>query len=404
MTFSIISAPFTFLRNRPKVFLPLAILLFGILGAYALISARSDVETEIPKAPPPLIRALPVRVESLELKVPAQGTVTPRTETDLIAQVSGQIIEVSPEFANGGFFEEGDVLLRIDPRDYDLALALANVEVAQARVRYSQEQEETEVAQAEWAKIGEGDPSDLVLRKPQLAQARASLDAAQARYQMAKLNLERTEVRAPYAGRVRYKRVDVGQVVGPTAPLGKIYAVDFAEIRLPIPDQELEFLDVSLYRTGKSEIVEGPTVDLQADFAGHTYTWSGRVVRVEGEIDPLTRMINLVARVDDPYAAPEGSLRPPLTVGLYVEAAVGGKMVENAVVLPRAALRGRDRVLVVDEGRLYFRDVVVLRSDSEKVIITSGLKQGEHVCISPLDAVVDGMRVRSSVQVEGGVG
>jgi RND family efflux transporter MFP subunit len=221
---------------------------------------------------------------------------------------------------------------------------------------------------------------------------------------MAELSLERTEVRAPFDGRVRSKRVDVGQVIGPNNPLGRIYAVDYAEIRLPIPDPELKYLNVSLYRSDQIEIVDGPRVDLHADFAGSRYTWTGRVVRVEGEIDPLTRMINLVARVDDPYGVPEDAVRPPLVVGLYVEADIGGKIVDNAIVLPRAALRGTNRVLVVSDERLYFRDVVVLRTDTERVIITSGLKPGERVCISPLDVVVEGMRVRSSVEVEGGTG
>ena len=392
------------MKLNPKVAFPILILLAGILSAAALIAARSDVETAPTKTPPPLIRAVDVRMESLELTVAAQGTVEPRTESDLIAQVSGQVVEVSPKFANGGFFEKGDVLIRIDPRDYELILATANVEVTQAQVRYSQEQEESEVAKAEWSKIGEGEPSDLVLRKPQLAQARASLDAARARYRMAELSLERTEVRAPFDGRVRSKRVDVGQVIGPNNPLGRIYAVDYAEIRLPIPDPELKYLNVSLYRSDQIEIVDGPRVDLHADFAGSRYTWTGRVVRVEGEIDPLTRMINLVARVDDPYGVPEDAVRPPLVVGLYVEADIGGKIVDNAIILPRAALRGTNRVLVVSDGRLYFRDVVVLRADTERVIITSGLKPGERVCISPLDVVVEGMRVRSSVEVEGGTG
>lgn len=392
------------MKLNPKILAPVIILAVGLALTAGLVLTRSGVETEVPKAPPPLVRSLPVRLESLELKVPAQGTVAPRTESDLIAQVSGQVIEVSPRFANGGFFSAGDVLVRIDPRDYELALATANVEVAQARVRYEQEKEEAEVARAEWARMGKGEPSDLVLRKPQLAQARAALDAAQARYQMARLNLERATLKAPYDGRVRSKLVDVGHVVGPGVRLGRIYAVDYAEIRLPIPDPELAYLEVPLHRTSQIEIPDGPRVDLNADFAGGTYTWSGRVVRVEGEIDPATRMVHLVARVDDPYASSETDTRPPLAVGLYVEASISGRSVDNAVVLPRSALRGRDRVLVVSDERLYFRDVEVLRADSEKVIITSGLRSGEHVCISPLDAVVDGMRVRSSVQVEGGVG
>ena len=154
------------MKLNMKIVAPIGILVIGLASAAVLIAARSSVETEIPKAPPPLVRALDVRMESLELKVPAQGTVAPRTESDLISQVSGRVVDVSPKFANGGFFEKGDVLVQIDPRDYELALATANVEVAKAQVRYSQEQEESAVAQAEWAKVGDGKATDLVLRKP----------------------------------------------------------------------------------------------------------------------------------------------------------------------------------------------------------------------------------------------
>lgn len=387
-----------------KVVAPIGILVFGLAGAAVLVAAKSSVETEPPRTPPPLIRALDVRAESLKLKVSTQGTVAPRTESDLIAQVSGQVVEISRKFANGGFFEKGDILVQIDQRDYELTLATANVEVAQAEVRFAQEQEESKVAQTEWEKVGEGVPSDLVLRKPQLAQARAALDAARARYQMAKLKLERTSVKAAFDGRVRTKRVDVGQVVGPNTPLGRVYAVDYAEVRLPIPDPELKYLDVSLHRTGEAELEDGPSVEFHADFAGSRYTWAGQVVRVEGEIDPQTRMVNLVARVNDPYAAPEDDVRPPLAVGLYVEADIGGKTVDDAFVLPRSALRGRSQVLVVEDERLYFRNVIVLRSDSEHIIVTDGLTTGERVCISPLDTVVDGMRIRSSAGVKRGIG
>ncbi len=165
------------MKLDPKLAYPILILLVGILGAAALIATRSDVETETTKPLPPLIRAVVVRFESLELTVLAQGTVAPRTESDLIARVSGRVIEISPKFANGGFFEKGDVLIRIDQRDYVLALAITRAEVARAQVRYSLEREEAEVAKVEWSEVGEGEPSDLVLRKPQLAQASAALGA-----------------------------------------------------------------------------------------------------------------------------------------------------------------------------------------------------------------------------------
>ncbi len=383
------------MRWNPKVVYPIVVIAIGILGATTLISSRTVVQTQAPEIPPPLVRALRVHTESLQLKVKAQGTVAPRTESVLVSQVAGQIVWVSPAFASGGFFEAGDLLVRLDRRDYELGLARARVQVAQAKVRLAREEEEAGVARQEWSRVGKGEATPLVLREPQLAEARASLEAARAVWGQAQLSLERTEVRAPYAGRVRMKLADVGQFVNPGVGLARLYAVDYAEVRLPIPDAQLAFLDLSLDFRGSSGGVEGPEVTWSADFAGGRHTWVGRIVRVEGEIDSRTRMVHLVGRVEDPYGRVGDVRRPPLAVGLFVEAEIFGRRVEDVVVLPRSVLRGGDEVLVVDvEDRLRFRRVGVVRADAEGVVIGSGLLEGERVCVSPLDAVVDGMRVR----------
>lgn len=380
-------------RPNPKVLFPIAVLAVGIPGAVALITSRPQVQIQPPEVPPPLVRVIHVKRQSLQLKVHAQGNVTPRTESTLISQVPGQVVAVSPAFASGGFFEAGDLLASIDPRDYELALARARSQVAQAEVRVAREGEEAALARQEWERVGQGEPTDLVLRKPQLAEAKAALEAAQANMEQARLNLERTQIRAPYAGRVRSKTVDVGQFVNPGAPLARIYSVDYAEVRLSVPNDQLAYLDYSL--NFRNETQAGPETILRTTFAGRRYAWSGRIVRVEGEIDPRTRMVTLVARVENPYARGGDPDRLPLAVGLFVKAEILGRQVENIVVLPRSAIRGRDRVLVVDnENRLRFRTVDILRASVGEVVVRSGLDQGERVCTSPLDAVVDGMRVR----------
>jgi RND family efflux transporter MFP subunit len=214
--------------------------------------------------------------------------------------------------------------------------------------------------------------------------------------EQARLNLERTGITAPFAGRVRTTNVDVGQFVNPGTPVARIYSVDYAEVRLPVPDDQLAYLDLSMHFRGELTLLKGPEVLLHASFAGRDYTWTGRIVRVEGEIDSRTRMVTLVARVADPYGRGEDPNRPPLAAGLFVEAEILGHEVESVVILPRSALRTRDQVLVVsEEDRLYYRRVDVLRSDAETVVIRSGLDSGERICLSPLDAVVEGMRVRA---------
>lgn len=378
-----------------KILLPILILIIGAAGAAGLFASRDAVETRPPEVPPPLVRVSKVKPHTVQLTVSAQGTVAPRTESTLIAQVAGQIRTVLPAFASGGFFEKGDLLLTIDPRDYEVAVSQAKVQVAQAQLIISREQEESDIARQEWERIGKGEPSDLVLRKPQIAEAQAALEAAKGALTRAELNLERTFIRAPYAGRVRSKSADVGQYVGPGTPIGRIYAVDYAEVRLPIPDQELAFLDLGFGFRGQTESTQGPAVKLHANFAGQTHMWEGQIVRIEGEVDARSRMINLVARVNNPYGLSDNPNRPPLAVGMYVSADVLGKTAENIYTIPRAALRHNQQVLVVTDNRLYYRDVEILRADPNTVIITGGLEPNEQICLSPMDTIVDGMRVRT---------
>lgn len=378
-----------------KILFPILILVFGAGGAALLFASKDDVETRPPDLPPPLVRVATIQAQHKQLVVSTQGTVEPRTESTLIAQVAGEITTVSPGFASGGFFEKGEVLLSIDPRDYEVTVAQAQVQVAQAKLRLSREQEEADIARQEWQKMGKGTPSDLVLRKPQIAEAQASLEAARGTLARAKLNLERTYIRAPYAGRVRSKNADIGQYVGPGTPVGRIYAVDFAEVRLPIPDQDLAFLELDFGFRGETTAQRGPKVNLKAQFAGKQHTWEGHIVRVEGEVDPRSRMVNLVARVDNPYGRTEDSTRPPLAVGMFVKADVLGKEAQDVYVIPRSSMRPNNQILVVTNNKLYYRDIDILRLNADNVIVSAGLSSGELICLSPLDTVVDGMNVRT---------
>jgi RND family efflux transporter MFP subunit len=223
----------------------------------------------------------------------------------------------------------------------------------------------------------------------------AGLREARARESRAARDLARTELHAPYEGRVRSESVDVGQFVQRGAPIARLYAVDFAEIRLPLPDRELAYLDVPLAgETGSEAPAIRPQVGLAAEFAGERHVWNGEIVRTEGELDPLSRMVHVVARVADPYGR-TSRVGAPLAVGLFVEATIAGRQVQGAFVLPRSALREGDQVYVVDEeDRLRLRDVVVMRAERDRVVIAGGLVAGDRVCVSPMGAVVDGMRVR----------
>ena len=388
------------------VILPFVVLAGGVLGALALITTRQDVETRAPEILPPLVRAVEVLPQTLQLRVSSQGTVMPRTETVLVPEVAGRVVAISPSLVRGGFFGLGDVLLTIDPRDYELALAQTRAEVAQAEHRLAREFAEAQVARREWRALGRGEPSPLTSRALHVAEAKAALASAKAMMGQAAYNLARTKIHAPFAGRVRDKHVDLGQYVAPGSVIATIYAVDAVEIRLPIPDDELAYLDVSLrYRGEDVESQSGPAVRVWVTFAGRVHEWNGRIVRTEGEIDRKTRVVYVVVRVDDPYSRGKDPDRPPLAVGMFVEAEIVGKNVEDVVVLPRAAMRGLNQVLIIDdEQRLRFRRVEILRADREQVVLRNGLTAGEWVSVSALDAVMDGMKVRTMENNQRAVG
>ena len=385
-----------------KILLPLLVIGVGALAARHMILSRPAVKTREMEVTLPAVRVFEVQPESIQLSVKGQGTVVPRTESVLAPEIAGRITYVSPSLVSGGFFEEADLLVRLDPTDYELSAVQALSAVAQARLKLQREKAEAEIALSEWKNLGEGEATPLLRREPQLAEAEAALKSAWAASQQARRNLERTNIRAPFAGRVRSKQVDLGQFVAAGTPLATIYSVDYAEIRLPLPDEELAFVDLPLgYRDDNQEFPR-PRVLIRARFAGSEHTWSGHIVRTEGEIDPRTRVVHAIAQVENPYGRGRDLGRPPLAVGMFVEAEIMGRRVDDIFRLPRGALRGKDLVLIVDEqSRLRFRKVELLRNGRKTVLITKGLEAGERIAVVSLESVVDGMKVR--VLEEGGI-
>ncbi len=376
---------------------PFAILLVGALIAAALVMTAPRVEPLSPERVPPLVRALEIKPRSLQLSVHTHGTVVPRTESDLVPEVSARVTWVSPALASGGFFSQGEPLLRLDARDYQVALEQASARLARAE---SEERRASKELARQRGLAESRVASDAQLDDAENAaeMAEASVREARAALSRAERDLERTEIRAPYDGRVRSESVDVGQFVSRGAPVATLYAVDYAEVRLPVPDEELAFLELPLLYVDDPR-QEGPEVILRARFAGAEHEWRGRVVRTEGELDPRSRMVNVVARVPNPYARDGG--RAPLSVGLFVSGEILGNRIESAIVLPRTALRDGRQVFVIDlEGRLRSRPVEVLRDTGDEIVVSGGLAAGEVVCISALDSAIEGMRVRIASEAE----
>ncbi len=383
-------------RSPLRWILPVAVFLLAAAGLALMIRLKPAVETVQVPVQPPWIRAWKVSLQDHTYAIRSQGTVEPRTESRLVSEVSGKVIEISPSFDAGGFFEEGDLLLKIDPYDYRQAVIRAEAAVARAELRLAQQQAEAEVARKEWRELGKDGPATpLTLHEPQVRDAAAALEASRADLDQARRNLERTEIHAPYAGRVRIKSVDVGQFVSRGAPLATLYAVDHAEIRLPLSNGDLSYVDLPMAHRGDRNGPVGPKVVLTSRFGGRDYRWEGRIVRTEGEIDPRTRMVYAIARVQDPYRPEPGSGRPPLAVGMFVQAEIKGRTVHDVARIPREALRGEGNVWIVDrDSRLRLRPVTVLRTTEDEAILGGGVQDGESICISPLAAATNQMQVR----------
>jgi len=374
---------------RYTLIVPGLVLLASLFGAVALWATAPKLQPADVERIVSAVEVVTVTPRPVRLHVHSQGTVSPRTETALIPEVSGRIQWVSPSLVNGGAFEAGEPLVRLEAADYESALARARAALVRADA-------ELEHARFEFERLSSLADRQLVSRSQLENQQRAlrvaeaaQLDARAARDQ-ARRDLERTTLTAPFAGLVRDESVDIGQFVSRGSTIATLYASQALEVRLPIADRQLAFLNLGDGQFGELPPSQQPAVTLSSRYAGRDLRWSGRIVRTEAQIDVASRMVHVVARVDNREQS------TPLRVGLFVEADIEGLEVDAVVVLPRSALRTGNQVLVVDdEDRLRLRDVELLRLYQDEAYIRAGLAAGERVCISPLQTAIEGVKVKA---------
>ena len=383
------------MRKFFKYILPLALIVLSIVAVVVMVSVAKGKRPDRKEEVNPAVRidAIPAEVASLNFSVYSQGTVKPRTETALVAEVPGQIVSVSENFIAGGFFRKGEVLLQIDPSDYETGLLRAQAALAARKAQLSEQQARSDQALKDWNNLGrEGEPSELTLRIPQLAEARAAVQAAEAELQEAERDLKRTRIKVPYDGLVRSKLVDVGQYVAPGTPLGVTFSIDKAEIRLPLSNSDLAFLALpSATRLDRAHRVP---VTLTADGAVTGGEWKAEIVRTEGVVDEASRVIYAVAEVVDPYGVLGLSRQAELKMGSFVRAEIQGLRADDVVVLPRAVLRPDDTVLVANaERKLEIRPVTVVRAEPRKVYISEGVEGGELIVTTSMDAPIPGTQL-----------
>ena len=383
------------IRILLQMVLVVGFIALGFFVMRELKASKPQIEMQKPPTPKPTVRTIRIETNSRPVIIQGEGTVKPLKEINLVPQVGGKVIEISPSLVNGGQFKEGDVLLRIDPIDYELAVTLADAKVKDARSRLELAKEEAAAAREEWRLIqglppnSKIKPPPLVAKEPQLSAARAHLKAEKANLRKAKLNLERTKLKAPFNGRVSEEHVDIGQYVTPGQPLASLYSINAAEIIVPLEDDDLRWLHIPGFTDGEGP---GSRVTVRARIGGRDMTWPGEVVRAEGKIDERTRMINAVVRVRNPYGN-----KPPLASGLFVKVDIEGEMLEDIAVIPRFAVRENNNVWVVEgNGRLVFRKIDVAGFQGDQCLVQSGLRTGDLVVTSSMQAVTDGMAVQAT--------
>jgi len=358
--------------------------------AYLIGTNKPSIDVEPQERLAPTVRVVTVISKNEHLTITSQGTVAPRTQSELIPEVSGRVTWVSPALVAGGSFREGEPLLRIDDADYrnqqaksEAALKRAEVEQQHARAELKRIRSLNRQKLASTQQVEDAERAARV--------ATANLHEATASLAQARLDLARTELTAPFTGLVREEQVDVGQFITRGQRVGTIYATDYVEVRLPISAHQLGFLGLPINTRGKIPEAIAPPVTISADFGDSRLFWEGELVRLEAVIDERSRMLYGVAQLelDD---SPDS---PVLPVGLFVQAEIQGRLENEIIRLPRSVLRDNNQVLVVDdENRLNFRQISPLRLEHDDVLVKSGLEDGERVSVSPLQTVVDGMHVR----------
>ncbi len=383
------------MKRLLQIALPFVILLGAALIVYVMILNKAEPEKRRVQAPSPQVTVRTLEPESFQIVLNSQGTVRARTESSLIPEVRGRVMRIAQNFQEGAFFEEGDVLLEIDDRDYVAELTVAEAAQAQADLNLAQEEARYDQAKRDWDRLNPGlQAAELALREPQIRQARAAAASAKARVDTARLNLERTKLKAPFAGRVLTKSVDVGQFVSIGAQVARLYAVDYAEVRLPLTAKQFSYLNLpAVYRGGDLAIERGPKVVLSSTVAGVTHSWEGQIVRSEGAVDTRTRQLFVVAQVENPYGKVQPE-RPPLKVGSFVEARINGMVLEDVFVVPRRLYRENSYVLIVDQEKyLTRRSIEVVWEDNENIVARGGLEAGELLCLTDVPYSLEGWPV-----------
>ncbi|MGI2143924.1 efflux RND transporter periplasmic adaptor subunit [Shewanella frigidimarina] len=370
------------MATKKQIILPIIVLGIGIAGLVGIAALKKPPEEKPAVDTTPLVSVEALEYKPMTFSVSSYGVVAAKYDTELVAQVSGEIIYLTDKFVKGGFVKKGDVLAKIDPSDYEAGLLDAQANIASSKANMVQERANAEVALREWAEITSSKPTDLSLRKPQLAQELAKLKSAEAGLLRAQRDLERTVIRAPYDALISSREIGLGAYVTTGSKIGHVYNTDTAEIRLPLADKEMQYLDQ------KGTHAE---VRLVGNFAGSKQEWIGKIVRSEGVVDSKSRMTYLVAEIDDPYGL--NSDKNELRFGTYVTAYVEGSNAGNVAIIPRHLIVNGLVAVMDSDKTLRYKPVNIIRQEGANVVISEGIESGVQVITSALDYPLEGMQL-----------
>jgi RND family efflux transporter MFP subunit len=377
------------MKLKKRAFIPPLIILVAILLAVLASMAAKPPEKKQQQKPAVMVEVKEVKARDMTFLVDSQGSATPKYSTTLLAEVSGQIVDVADKYNAGGFFKKGETLLQIDPSDYKVAVQQARAQLLQAQAALEEEKARARVAEEEWSQFTEGEAPALGLRKPQLASALAALESAEANLAMAERNLERTTIKAPYDSVLRSKQADLGQFVGAGTQIATLFGTEVAEIRLPLSDLDVTYLNLP------EESQTEPKVLLESQVSGVDTQWLGKLVRTEGVLDEASRVIYGVVQVEDPYNLNGQTHDEPLRFGRFVQAQVEGQQVTGVMEVPTYAINPDGTVwTVADERKLRKKEIEVIRTQANTSIVSEGLKEGDLVVLTQLKNALNGMKVR----------
>ena len=369
---------------------PLFILVAAFAISYLLWLLGQVQPDPVEEAPAPDVIVEILTPENFQVQINSNGTTTPLTQTVLTAEVGGEVIYRSKKFSEGSSVIEGEILAKIDDTDLQLQYKNALLQLANAEVQYSLQLAEAEVAKEAWEKIGDGVASDLTLKKPQIKQAEALLEVANAQVSSAEKKLNKTEIVAPYAGRIQNVNIDLGTTIIPGQPVGAIYTSSEIEVTLAVKDNDLQFLSIPMDGR-KLDPSEQALVKIKSFYKGKNQTWVGRLERVDGVIDPITRMINLIAVFKNDFIETD---KPNLPIGLFVEAQIDGIILNDVFSIPVNSISENNEVYIVNkDNELVSRKLSILKKYSDFVIVKNGLKAGERIVTSKLSTASNGIKV-----------